>query len=92
MCTPTLNNFVDGLIFTAHDAMGADAGVQRLRQSRLPVLALSGMITQSPLAVRETQEATGLPVLDSHTLSNPDIAQIIKRLLSHHVEFRLKAA
>lgn len=92
VCEPTLNSFVDGLIFAAHDAMGADAGVQLLRKSRLPVLALSGMITQSPLAVRETQEATGLPVLDSHTLSNPDIAQIIKRLLSQHVEIRLKVA
>ena len=92
ICRPLLHRFIDGLIFAAHDAMGAKAGVQGLRQSRLPVLALSGLITLSPLAVRETQEATGLPVIDSLTLSNPDITQIVKRLLSHSNQITLKAA
>ena len=92
ICRPIINPFIDGLIFAAHDAMGAKAGVKELQHSRLPVLALSGVITQSPLAVREAQEATGLPVIDAHTLSNPDIRQIIKRLLSHHTQIPLKAA
>ena len=92
VCRPILNRFIDGLLFAAHDAMGAKAGVQALQQSRLPVLALSGVITQSPLAVREAQEATGLPVINSRTLSKPDITQIIKRLLSYHNQIPLKAA
>ncbi len=91
-CRPALNRFIDGLIFAAHDAMGANAGVRRLRRSRLPVLALSGLITQSPLAIRESQEATGLPVLDSHILSNRDIYMILKRMLSQQHRVKLKAA
>ena len=92
VCKPIFNSYVDGLIFAAHDAMGADAGTKRLRQSGLPVMALSGTITQSPLAVREAMEATGLPVLDSQTLGNPEIARVMERLLSHYQTRSLKAA
>ena len=83
VCKPIFNSYVDGLIFAAHDAMGADAGIKLLRQSRLPVIALSGTITQSPLAVREAKDATGLPVLDSQTLGKPEITRVMERLLAN---------
>jgi hypothetical protein len=55
---------VDAVVFAAGEAMGAAAGVAHLRSKGLPVVAVSGRLTRSPLAVRETQEALGLPVLD----------------------------
>jgi hypothetical protein len=55
---------VDVVLFAAGEAMGAAAGVAHLRSRGVPVAAVSGRLTRSPLAVRETQEALGLPVLD----------------------------
>ncbi len=82
--TTVIKQHVDGIIFAPHDAMGASAGVEELRRCGLSVLALSGAMTQSPLAVREAQEASGLPVINSDTLSNPEIVDIIRNLLANH--------
>lgn len=65
---------LDGTIFAACDAMGAAAGTQWLRQTGLPVLAVSGLVTASPLAARETEMATGLPVLGIAALMDPLLA------------------
>jgi hypothetical protein len=65
---------VDVVIFAAGDAMGAAAGVTRLRELRLNVAAVSGRITRSPLATREAEAATGLPVLSLAQLDDPDTA------------------
>ena len=64
---------VDRLVFAAGDAMGAAAGVSHLRSLGLEVVAVSGMLTRSPLAVREARVATGLPVLGADELSDPDL-------------------
>ena len=53
---------VNGVIFTAADSLGAVGGVRWLRDRDLPVTALSGRLTLSPLQVRETVAATQLPV------------------------------
>lgn len=64
---------VDRLVFAAGDAMGAAAGVSHLRSLGLNVVAVSGVLTRSPLAVREAESATGLPVLGAEELSDPDL-------------------
>jgi hypothetical protein len=56
-------SLVSGLIFTASDAMGAAFGAERLRYLGLKLLTISGVLTSSPLQVREASEATGLPVI-----------------------------
>jgi hypothetical protein len=61
---------VDVVLFAAADAMGAVAGVEYLRSRGLPVAAVSGRITRSPLATREAQAVLGLPVLDLAQLSD----------------------
>lgn len=53
----------DAVVFAAGDAMGAIDGVARLRSLGLPVIAVSGLLTASPLATRETAAALDLPVL-----------------------------
>lgn len=62
---------VDGLVFSSGDAMGAAGGASCLRQHGLRVLALCGVLTKSPLARREAQHATGLPVLGLEELGDP---------------------
>lgn len=62
-------NAVDAVIFAANSAMSAKAGADCLRQWGLPVQAVSGVMTMSPLASREAAAATGLPVLGVDDLS-----------------------
>jgi hypothetical protein len=63
LVSPAFKRCVDEVIFAASDAMGALAGVEWLRRNGLQVPAVSGLLTASPLAIREAAAATGLPVL-----------------------------
>lgn len=69
---------VDSIIFAASDAMGAVAGAELLERKRLPITAISGRLTASPLAAAETAYATGLPVLDKTALSSNRIVDILQ--------------
>ncbi len=51
-----------GVLFAAYDSMGARAGVERLQQEGHEVLAVSGQLTRSPLAIREAQRSIECPV------------------------------
>lgn len=72
--SPGFSYYSDKLIFAASDAMGAVAGVQWLQSKGLNVHAVSGALTASPLAIRETSTALGLPVLSKQGLSDPSVA------------------
>lgn len=62
---------VSGLMMVSHDSMGACAGVQWLmKNSQPPVLALSGIISSSPLQTREAVQALDLPVYDRTDLAS----------------------
>jgi hypothetical protein len=63
---------VDGVLFAATDALSAAAAVEYLRDLHLPLVAISGMVSASPLAAREAERMTGLPVLDVAALRDPD--------------------
>lgn len=64
-------SLLSGLVFAARDAMGAQAGVAWLRKAGLPVRAVSGCLTQSPLAIREASEAIDLPCLSDTDFHDP---------------------
>ena len=53
---------VDAVVFAASDALGACAGTDWLRARGMTPLALSGVLSSSPLATREAEAATGLRV------------------------------
>lgn len=57
-----------GVFFAAYDSLGAIAGVKVLRQDGHKVLGVSGQITRSPLAMRESQDGVGCPVYTPHEL------------------------
>jgi hypothetical protein len=72
-----LPGLADAVVFAAVDALSARAGVEMLREIGVPVRAVSGLVTRSPLAVRETMAATGLPVLSPAALAGGAAVQLV---------------
>lgn len=71
---PQFIDRVDAVVFTAQDALGASAGVSALRAHGLPVVAVSGVLTGSPLAAAEARAALTVDVIDTYDLSDPNVA------------------
>ena len=67
-------SMIDAVIFAAPDSMGAVAGVTHLRGLGHEVLAVTGLLTRSPLAIREAEAVTGLPVLTREELDDPAVS------------------
>jgi hypothetical protein len=57
-----LRSIVSGVVFASYDSLGAQAGVDWLNKLGYRVIAISGKIAQSPLAMREAASA-GYPIL-----------------------------
>ncbi|MGL6291326.1 MAG: hypothetical protein ACRC2H_11595 [Silanimonas sp.] len=72
ICSPRFGGLVDATFFAAGDAMGAAAGADWLARRGRPVLGVTGVLTQSPLAMREAAIGSGLPVLTLADLEAPD--------------------
>lgn len=70
---------VSGIVLAARDAMGASAGLGALTEQRRPVLALSGLLSASPLQRREAEEETGLETLDREALASSNVARRLIR-------------
>lgn len=75
--TPAFTDWADGVIFTANDALGAQAGVAWLTARQLPVFAVTGVLTASPLAQREAEDSCGLPVYHTDSLARPSVSNYI---------------
>jgi len=74
-----LRTAVKHVIFTAGDSAAAECGVRRLQELGWPVLASAGMLTQSPLAIREAEQVTGLPCLSIDRMMSGEIQQLIQK-------------
>ncbi len=73
---------LDGLLFAAPDALSSAGGVQALERYGQRPFAISGMVTCSPLAMREAVAATGVPHVTCQQLCDPDdIAERVRPLL-----------
>ena len=57
---PRFTDTVDAWLFAAGDPLGAKAGVRALREWGIEPLAISGLVSMSSLAIRETETATDL--------------------------------
>lgn len=64
---------VDGLLFAAGEAMGAKSGIDWLQQFDVPLFAVSGTLTMSPLAMQEVKVHTGVSILTKKKLSSPTV-------------------
>ena len=65
---------VDGIAFAAQDALGAVGGVGALSALDRTPLAVSGVLTASPLATAETRRALEVPVVPTLDLADPAVA------------------
>ncbi len=69
------SRMVHGVVLAARDAMGAAAGIAALSNSAPPVLALSGLLTASPLQRREAEAASGLSTANREELATPAMSR-----------------
>ncbi len=67
---PRFIRLISGLILAAGDSMSAGYGAGWLTSRELPLLALAGKLTSSPLMVREVEAACDAPVLDLEELES----------------------
>jgi hypothetical protein len=64
-----LPGFADSVLLAVGDALGAVGAERILASAGVTVSALSGLVSASPLAAREAEDATGLPVLSPEELA-----------------------
>jgi len=72
---PWFHDIVGTVVFSAGDAMGAMTGLAELRRRSLDVVAVAGLLTASPLAVRETERIVDVPVVPLIDLCTAEIAE-----------------
>lgn len=75
LASSTIRDRLDGILFAAPDALSALGGVLVMERLALSPFALAGMLSLSPLATAEAEEATGLPVLSREELCSPDVVR-----------------
>ena len=71
---PLFAAYVDTVVFSAQDALGARAGLDVLQGAAVPVAAVSGLLTASPLATAEASAQLEVPVIDTYALCRPEVA------------------
>lgn len=77
---PEIRTLTHGILFAASDSAGALYGMQRLQAAGHPALAVSGLLTMSPLAVREAQAVLDVPVYAPDDLQSPTLAgELLRR-------------
>lgn len=83
MRDPTLREMSVGVVFAAYDSMGASVGAKMLAEMGHKVLAISGQVMRSPLAARETREASGAPLFDPMEIRAGALVEVVT---GHKVE------
>ncbi|WP_411720933.1 DUF1611 domain-containing protein [Mycetocola sp.] len=71
---PLFATYVDTVVFAAQDALGARAGLDLLHDAAVPVAAVSGLLTASPLAAAEASAWIDVPVIVTYDLCRPEVA------------------
>ncbi len=68
---------VDGVILAAGDPVCAMGGIQVLQALTTPLIALSGVLTSAPLAIREARAVMEIPVIATPALADPAIPEVL---------------
>jgi hypothetical protein len=90
MASSTFRDALGQVVFAAADAMGAVAGVQRLRGLGWKVSAFTGLVTASPLAASEAEAVlhsadSAVPCYSRDDLRNPRSAGRLLGMQQHQV-------
>lgn len=75
----SIRDRLDGILFATPDALGAVGGSRVLADYGLRPFAMSGKLTQSPLAMMEARRATGIPQLSRQDLCTPAAVMDVTR-------------
>ncbi|MGH3148602.1 MAG: DUF1611 domain-containing protein [Rubrobacter sp.] len=67
----------DHVFFAAGDSLSAESGGRVVKDYGLPLRATAGAITQSVLATREAEEATGLPCLSVKRIMDGTLMEVL---------------
>jgi hypothetical protein len=68
---------VDHVFFAASDSLSAESGVRSMREYGLPVRAIAGSVTQSPLASREAEETLGMPCMNIERIMDGTLEEVL---------------
>lgn len=71
---PLFSQYVDRVLFSAQDALGAQAGEKILLDAGLDLAAVSGLLTASPLAASEARAHLSSQIIDTYELCDPEVA------------------
>ena len=77
--SPEFRSSVDYFLFAAGEPMAAVGGVGMLRQWGIEPLAVSGVVSMSPLNIREVETAVKLRCLTADELQDGGLASLMKR-------------
>lgn len=80
---PVVRERADGVVLATPDALSAVAGLDVLARMGLPVVAVSGLVSASPLASAEAELATGRDVWTIERLESSDALAIVGGARSH---------
>ncbi len=67
---------VDHVIYACHDPMGVAGGLEQIGSFGMNVVAISGWVACSPLAAKEAQTRTEVPVIPPEALQEPEIVDL----------------
>ena len=70
---------VDAWILSAGDALGAMASIQLLREGGIRPAAITGLVSMSPLGIRETEEATAIRCLTAAQVQDEFVMEEMAR-------------
>lgn len=73
--SPTVRELFDGLMYACGDAVSVVGGVKHLRSIGYNPIAVSGMVSLSPLAVQEAEAVAGVKILKKEELENTETAR-----------------
>jgi hypothetical protein len=68
---PRIRELFSGFLYAVPDSLAALGGCHALSLVGITPIALTGLVSQSPLNVLEAESATGLPVLSREALRDP---------------------
>lgn len=73
LASPLFKANVDHVLFASRDSAGAVGGVEMIESLGHHVLAISGVLTNSPLASSEAAQFTRVPVVHTARLCDPEV-------------------
>jgi hypothetical protein len=77
--SPAFVSTVDAWVLAASDPLAAIGGITQLQRWGIEPMAVSGLVSMSPLAIHEVTEATGRPCLSAKALQRGELTSTLLR-------------